>query len=527
VNRPKPILKLLAAAALLSSLSLATASVAQAARPIGAYVRTGASRFVSAPKLAPPKLKRIKRGKGKLAPGYFLIDNFKNLGITKNGKPAPMVGQGGPVIYDSRLRPVWVHGVPDNKYSLNFRSQTYNGKPALSWWEGNLTPTGDVITGEDFVVNQQYKIVAKLVGKDGWTLSQHEFVVTDGHFAFVTAYKNVKMNLSPYGGAAKGMVTDCAVQEYDLNTGKLVYNWDALQHVPLSEAQTKPVPASDKDATKIPWDAYHLNAVQTLPNNEFLASLRSESAAYLVDRSDSHTVWTLGGKHSTFAFGPKATFHWQHDVQLHSDGTVSVFDNECCAFSGTKFLPPSGSTRALVLRLDTAARAATFLAQYSLKHVTAGSQGNTQLLPNGNVMVGFGQQPYFVEYSKSGKILLEARMPDPDSSYRAFVDRWTGKPSTSPSGAALNSGKAATVYASWNGSTNVASWRVLAGHDSGHLKAVATKGRSGFETKIPLKSSYGAYQLEALDRKHQVIKKSRVFSTGKPKTHHAPKGGFY
>ena len=182
-------------------------------------------------------LKAAKRGQ--LAPGYFLISNFKNLGITSsNGAPVPMTGQGGPVMYDSKMSPVWIHGVPDNVYSLNFRTQTYNGKPALSWWEGNVTPTGVTLSGTDYVVNQNYKIVAKLTGQDGWIFSPHEFVITGGHFAWVTAYKNVPKDLVPYGGVLNGTLTDTAVQEYDLNTGKLVYSWDAVEHIPLSESET-------------------------------------------------------------------------------------------------------------------------------------------------------------------------------------------------------------------------------------------------------------------------------------------------
>ena len=74
-------------------------------------------------------------------------------------------------MHDNKMQPVWIHGVPDNVYSLNFRTQTYNGKPALSWWEGNLTPTGATLSGTDYVVNQNYKIVAKLTGQDGWVFS--------------------------------------------------------------------------------------------------------------------------------------------------------------------------------------------------------------------------------------------------------------------------------------------------------------------------------------------------------------------
>jgi hypothetical protein len=509
------------AAALTACVTLALLGEAQAAPPIGWWTHTGASRYVTQPKLAPPKLKVVKKGNGKLAPGYFLISNFKNLGVTHtDGSPVPMTGQGGPIIYDRSLQPVWIHGVPSNKYGLNFRSQSYNGKPALSWWEGNITKTGDVLSGEDFVVNQHYKIVAKLVATGGWKLSQHEFAITDGHFAWVTAYRDISMDLRPFGGSAGGKLTDCAVQEYDLSTGKLVYNWDALKHIPLQDSEAQ-VPS--KSST--PWDAYHLNNVQALPNGQFVASMRNDWTAYLVDQTSGGVVWRLGGKHSTFKIDKSAAFSWQHDVQLHSDGTVSMFDNGCCGLtSAGKAITPNGPTRGLVLKLDTTAHTATLVSQYTLANTASGTQGNTQLLPNGNVMVGFGVSPFFAEYTKSGSILREVELPSPDISYRAFVGRWTGQPTSSPIGAARAKGSRATVYASWNGATNVYSWRVLAGRDSKHLGTVATKRRTGFETPIPLRSSYRAYRVVALGNHKQVLKRSSVFGVGKSKGK-KPSGG--
>ena len=222
-----------------------------------------------------------------------------------------------------------------------------------------------------------------------------------------------------------------------------------------------------------------------------------------------------------------ASFQWQHDVQLQPNGTISMFDNGCCGFGPKGFLPPNGPTRGLVLQMDTAARAVTLVSQYSLPGVSVGSQGDTQLLPNGNVLLGFGQQPYFAEFTKAGKLVFEAQLPSPDESYRAFVERWAGKPLYGPNAAAQKKGNRATVYASWNGATSVARWRVLAGHDARHLAIVATRARSGFETAIGLKSSYRAYKVVALDSKGHVLKRSGVFHSTKLKAHHPPAGGFY
>jgi hypothetical protein len=138
--------------------------------------------------------------------------------------------------------------------------------------------------------------------------------------------------------------------------------------------------------------------------------------------------------------------------------------------------------------------------------------GNAELLPHGNMFVGWGSEPYFSEYSKSGQLLLDGVFPEPDLSYRANqIQHWTGLPLYPPSGAARQRGKATTLYASWNGATRVTSWRVLAGRAPESLTAVATSPMSGFETAIPVGPGYGVFKLQALGAKGQVLGVSRVF----------------
>jgi len=66
-----------------------------------------------------------------------------------------------------------------------------------------------------------------------------------------------------------------------------------------------------------------------------------------------------------------------------------------------------------------------------------------------------------------------------------------------------------TIYASWNGATEVASWRVLGGPSEGRLAAVTTAAKSGFETAIPV-PSYKSFKLEALAADGRVIGASRA-----------------
>jgi hypothetical protein len=506
-----PTLRRLACIAVAASAACTVAPVASAA-PIGAYTTKGALSYVSAPSLHPPKLATLQSaGASKLAPGYIMVSNFKNLALTQE-----QIGSGGPLMLDNNLRPVWIHPTPTNVYALNFRTQTYAGKPALSWWQGVITSSGVVESGEDLVVNQQYKTVATLKGTGGWILTPHEFLVR-GTDAWVTATKFLSgVDLTAFGGPASGSIIDSAVQEYDLRTGRLLYTWSAYQnsHIPLSQSQTK---AAAKLATSVAtaWDPYHVNAINLVGNDEFLVSMRNTWGAYLVNIANGSIVWTLGaGSNSSFTFGSGASFQWQHDVELHSGNVVSLFDDACCAVIGPgQFAPPAGPSRGLELKLDTAAHTATLLKQYTHSPtLETATQGDTQLLGNGDVMVGWGGQPYLTEYSGTGRVLLDATFPGPDISYRAYVEPWVGKPSYSPSAAGRKQGAKTTIYASWNGATSVVSWAVLGGSDSRHLKRIATKAKAGFETAISLGKGYRQYRVSALDAKGHVIGRSRLFS---------------
>ena len=503
-------------------VAIDTAFAGSHGAPVGAYTTHGAYSFVTEPSLYPPKLQRegATAPASELESGYIFTTNFYNLNYP------PLVGQSGPLILDNDLQPVWFQPVPEKLVASNLSLQTYEGKPALAWWQGVVTSTGSTESGEDVVVNRHYQTVARIRGTDGWKLTLHAIVIS-GVDVWVTANKNVAKNLSDYGGAYNGALIDSAVQEYNLKTGKLLRSWDALEHIPLGDSRAT-VPTNG-----FPWDAYHVNAIDLTGNGTFLVSMRNTWAAYLVNIATGKIEWTLGGRHSSFKFGPKAEFQWQHDVALGagggSDSTVTLFDDHCCQLTGGgTSVPATGPSRGLVLKLDQQTQTATLLREY-----TGGDEfeseymGDTQPLQNGNTLIGWGSEPYFTEYGPTGKRLLEARFPGNDLSYRTMREPWVGVPLTDPAGAARKSGGKTTVYASWNGATELASWRVLAGSSdagsgagsssssgasSGGMTVVASAAKSGFETAISVPSGYQGYEVQALDAAGRVIGASRPFT---------------
>jgi EmrB/QacA subfamily drug resistance transporter len=485
-------------------VGLTAAFAGSKAPPVGQYTTHDAYSYVTAPKLHPPEIRIAKDSpSSQLAPGYIFTANFLDL------NEPPIVGQSGPLILDRHLQPVWFQPVPEKVVAANLSLQTYHGKPALAWWQGKVTNTGATESGEYVVVDQHYRPVARVKAKDGWVLTLHEIVI-DGDHAWVTANKNLPRDLSKYGGAYNGALIDSAVQEYDLRTGKLLRNWDALDHIPLSESEAS-LPTNG-----FPWDAYHVNSIQLTGDGKFLVSMRDTFAAYLVDIASGRIQWTLGGSDSSFKFGPGARFEWQHDVSLQGDSTVSVFDDHCCRLTGGgTSVDPTGPSRGLVLSLDQQTRRATLVAQYGDRGgFRSEYMGDTQPLSNGNVFVGWGSEPYLSEYDRSGKLLFEGELPGPNLSYRATLEQWVGLPLTSPAGAARRAGGRTFVYASWNGATRVAAWRVLAGSGSGALKAVATHAEEGFETAIAVPQGSRRFTLQALDAGGRVIGATRPFTAG-------------
>lgn len=133
------------------------------------------------------------------------------------------------------------------------------------------------------------------------------------------------------------------------------------------------------------------------------------------------------------------------------------------------------------------------------------SQGSTQVLSNGNVLVGWGSEGAVTEFRSDGTPILHAYMDsgvlgEGVQNYRAFRYNWTGLPSEDPAIVPLENADGTTVYVSWNGDTETALWRFYSETDGfGSRQFLGEVKRERFETKLLVPKQLKFVSAQAID----------------------------
>ncbi len=420
--------------------------------------------FHSAPSLQPPVLD-VTASSPQSAPGYIFA--------------APYSGPGpsGPEIFSQTGELVWFDPLSGETEATNLQVQQLDGKPVLTWWQGYIPPQG-FGEGEEIIDNSAYQQVGRVHAGNGYKADLHDFHITPQGTALLSVFDPIDCDLSGIGGPSGGAVTDSAFQEIDLKTGLVRREWDSLDHVGLGDSYSSPEGAS----TEWPFDYFHINSIDQLAGGTTLISARNTWALYELNTTTGQVTLRVGGKHNEVKQGSGTLTAFQHDATMQANGTISVFDNGAVP----KVHPQS---RAIVLGLNPQAKTDALLSSYehSSPQLSSGSQGNMQTLGGGDTFVGWGSEPYFSEYSSAGQLLYDAHWHGSYESYRGYRFTWTGTPAVPPAiavGGAASPSAPVTVYASWNGASEVASWRVLAGPSPSQLAPVASGAKDGFETTL-------------------------------------------
>jgi hypothetical protein len=348
--------------------------------------------------------------------------------VSPYGK-ADTYGNGAEILSPDGQHVVWFHPAPAGQEISDFRTQTYRGKPVLTFWQG--TGLGGLAKGTDYIYDDHYRQIATVQAGNGLSADGHEFLITGQNTALVLSYTTATADLTSIGGPANQQVIDGVVQEIDIKTGKVLFEWNSADHVPYSESE-QPLPASPNT----PWDWFHVNAVKQDGRNHLLIDARNTWTTYRVDRRTGAIDWKLGGKDSSFTLTAAdgqtlnddgKLFAWQHDAEAHGHGIYTVFDNEAAgaANTGTGVTSDLPYSRAITVKVDPRSRTATLLDSADQPHgQLASSQGNTEQLPNGDLFTGWGSLPEFSESDSAGNVVFDASFPGGVNSYRAYRLPW-------------------------------------------------------------------------------------------------------
>lgn len=348
----------------------------------------------------------------------------------------------------------------------------------------------------------------------------------------MTVYYPHPADLSFLGGPEDGWILDSIFQEVDLDTGELIFEWRASDHIAVDSTMRSTLDSDDGKTPTSGFDYFHINSIDKDHTGNYIISARHTHQILCIS-PQGETIWILGGKHNMFtdlSAGRATDFTWQHHARWHApNNTLSLFDN---AQSTTGGLPYRGDhSRGLLLRLDTTAHTAQLVHDYSdLAHpkLTA-SQGSMQVLAaadatgeGGRVLVDYGFVPAWTEFAPGGDVLCDVRLAPwvlwplgMVTSYRGFkTARWVGRPGSVPSTSLRPAD--GVLYVSWNGATEVVAW-VLQGAEweglvrEGGFEDLAVQRKDGFEAGLEVADDMPRYlRVAAVDRDGAVLGYSQV-----------------
>ena len=446
-----------------------------------------------------------------------------NLAVTTHGTkpgtylfmgPAAIFGSGVGIYQDNGDLVWWQSASATEAEDVNV--VRYRGHDYLAVWSGESSFNDPYGMGSVSLYNEHYERVgtitsARPFGPD--RIDAHELRITPQGDALFGIYE-------PVGATFHGRrveVYQYVVQKVSLirgphgiHTGRLLFQWDSIKHVPLSQSY---LPARADHAV---WDYFHGNSIAQDSDGNVLVSSRNTWGVYKINVTTGRTMWQLGTKG-----GPRLPTPWcyQHDIVALGSGRYSLFDDGEGG-PGCEDGANAHPARGLVFRVDAthkAARLSLLRAYWHHPDVYSGCCGSMQALPDGGALIDWGNDAQVSEFDPGGGLRMDLSLSN--WSYRATRFAWVGRPLTRPAVAGHLTAAGTDVWASWNGSTQVAAWRVLAGVDPLHLSPVEPpRPKSGFETEVALTHPYAYVAVQALGAGGQVLSTSRAVAAAPSST---------
>jgi hypothetical protein len=278
------------------------------------------------------------------------------------------------------------------------------------------------------------------------------------------------------------------------------------------------------------WDYFHINSVDKNAEGDYLISARDACSVHKINGTDGSIIWRLDGKNSSFALGKDVTFCFQHHARFHpelkteEDGDdieiISLYDNSAHGSEDGRgnVVRTATTSSGKIIKLNTTAWTAELVqAFYPPDDLLSKSQGSTQILPNGNVIVNWGSEGALTEYDSKGNVLFHSYMDSGHlglgvQNYRGFRYNWTGLPHEEPAIVALENDRGTTIYVSWNGDTETEVWCFYAVTGKyGTRSFLGEAKRASFETSYHVLEKRGINVVaKAVNSKGNVLRVTGV-----------------
>jgi len=361
----------------------------------------------------------------------------------------------------------------------------------------------------------------------------HEFKITADGTALMTVYNRTNADLADTGMALinDASIVDGIVQEVDIATSKLIFQWRASDHLDSVYLATSYGDYVNSGA----FDYFHVNSIDKDLQGNYLISLRHLHMFVYIDGTNGDILWALGGMSDDFldiSSGMASDFQWQHDVRWidRERGIISLFNNGMA-----RKHYDADHSEGRIIQLDFEKRTVQLLQSYmSPQGISSASQGSVQMLPphedgDAHVFVGWGSSAAYSEFTSDGELLCETHFAasslfyfERAKSYRAIKApaHWKAEAAGWDPSARIHGG---TIYVSWNGATEVAWWALqgmLANSTSGSdtqkhevWEDADLVIKESFETSIELPSSDGtyiAYRVAAFNSEMKLLRYSNV-----------------
>ena len=496
--------------------------------------------FRSRPDFSPPHFNITIECAGRCARGFIFVAPFVSC-IDQSDDHEPF--HSGAYIFTDTGDLVWSGFTYFSIWAANFQTARWKGQNVLFAFEGAHNGRHGHGHGHHTVLDQHYQTVRELRAGNHMLADKHEFIILDEKSALFQIYYPLQKDLSPYGGTNnQSWIVDARFQgklrlhvdvhhlklmytEMDIETGTVLFEWRSLDHISPDESAL-PLPlgqAGFANSSSTAWDYFHINSITKGHDGHYLLSARHTSTIYKINGTDETVIWRLGGKHSDFVLGPNVTFGFQHHARYVNEGPgsdlISLFDNSVygskAGGGGDKEVRLAPFSRGKYIRLDYESKRATLerVQHPPNNSILSFSQGSLQMLPNANVLIGWGSEGQITEYSPNDEPVFHAYLASgflqkKVQNYRAFRYNWTGFSSETIAvfAEAVDDPPAVHIYVSWNGDTETAVWRFV------WLEKTVTKTRNiprtGFETTFQLPGfppAIGAIHVEAVNSNGRVL----------------------